>query len=178
MNNFERASIVILPLMLMAAAAIKPAAADSNTMCLNTTLNVWQPCSASNPLYVSPIVSGGAISTVIANQGASGLTPWPVLSTPAQSTPAAPDISTVTTGGTAVNAFSANHCAKGCYIVNPDNATVNLCGNGVGAASGTHSNGATICVVPGQSLWFSPRAAVVSVVSSDSAHPFGGEGYQ
>lgn len=96
----------------------------------------------------------------------------------AQSTPVLPDVFTVTTGGTAVNAFSAGHCAKGCYIVNPTNATQPLCGNGITTASGTTTNGATICAAIGQQLNFSPRSTAISVVSSDSSHVFGGEGYQ
>lgn len=127
--------------------------------------------------YLEP-QSSTVLGTVTADQGNAGAAPWPVLLTPAESTPAAPDISTVTTGGTAVNAFSAGHCAKGCFVVNPINATIALCGNGVTTASGTSSNAATICAAPGQQLNFTARSTAISVVSSDSSHPFGGEGYQ
>lgn len=121
-------------------------------------------------------VQGGAGSTVLANQGSAGGTPWPVIT--GQTTPAVPDITTVATGGTPVNAFSAGHCAKGCVLSNPDNATQLLCANGVGTASGTHTNGSTFCLAAGQSTYFTPRTAAISVVSSDSSHGFGGEGYQ
>ena len=137
----------------------------------------------ANPMAITVVnpdgsVVGAGSSGVTANQGAAGTQAWPVSTTPAQSTPAAPDISSVTTGGTPVNAFSAGHCAKGCYVSNPDNATQNLCANGVGTASGVHTNGATICAGAGQSIPFSPRSGAISVVSSDSLHAFGGEGYQ
>lgn len=120
-----------------------------------------------NPLYGPPSSTNPLAITCISG-----------CSSAAQVIPAAPDISTVTTGGIAVIAFSATHCAKGCYIQNPDNATQLLCGNGVSTASGIHSNGATLCVVAGQTLYFPPRSGAISVVSSDSSHPFGGEGYQ
>ncbi len=166
MNNFCRASITVLPMLLAAAANAPQANAQSQLMCYNPAYNAWQPCTSANPLAVTPSGSGSVIvSGVVSTQAA-------------QTTPAPPDISTVTTSGVAVNAFSAGHCARGCYIFNPVTASVRLCGNGVTTASGTDTNAATICVVPGQSLVFPPRSGAISVVSSDSAHTFGGEGYQ
>lgn len=97
---------------------------------------------------------------------------------PYKFTPAAPDIATITTGGTAVNAFSSGHCSGGCIIVNPKGATNDLCVNGITTASGTTTAGALICIPPGQQFGFTPRATAISAVSSDSAHAFGGEGYQ
>lgn len=109
--------------------------------------------------------------------GAAGAQQAPTPTFPAGSaTPL--DISTVTTGGTAVNAFSAYHCKLGCAIFNPDNAAQNLCGNEYGTASGTHTNGNTWCAIPGGSINFFPTNNPISVVSSDSSHPFGGTGSQ
>lgn len=88
------------------------------------------------------------------------------------------DIAIVTTGGVAVTAISANHRNAGGWIQNPPGATVNLCINEVGTASGTTSNGNTTCVVPGQAYVLTPNAGPVSVISSDSAHPFSGYGLQ
>jgi hypothetical protein len=88
------------------------------------------------------------------------------------------DAATVTTGGTAVTASGAGHHNKGGWIMNPGTATVNLCVNEQAAASGTTSAGALTCIVPGQIYYIAPNAtSAVSVVSSDSAHPFSGQGY-
>lgn len=87
------------------------------------------------------------------------------------------DISTVTTGGTAVAALNAGHRAAGGWLQNPTTATINLCINEQGTASGTTSAGATTCIMPGQSYTLTPAAAAVSVISSDSSHPFSGQGY-
>lgn len=87
------------------------------------------------------------------------------------------DIKTVTTGGTAVNALSAGHRNKGGWLKNPDAAAASLCINEIGAASGTVSSGDTTCIAPGQTYTISPGIGPVSVISSDSAHPFSGLGY-
>lgn len=88
------------------------------------------------------------------------------------------DINTVTTGGTAVTALNANHRIAGGWIQNPSTATVNLCINESGTASGTTTQGSLVCIVPGQTYTLAPSQNAVSVISSDSAHPFGGEGFQ
>ena len=87
------------------------------------------------------------------------------------------DVATVTTGGTAVTALAAGHRIKGGWLQNPNAATVNLCINEIGAASGTTSAGNTTCIVPGQTYVLAPSGNAVSVVSSDSAHPFSGYGW-
>jgi hypothetical protein len=87
------------------------------------------------------------------------------------------DIATVTTGGTAVVAIAAGHRVKGGWLQNPNAATVNLCVNELGTASGTTSSGSTTCIVPGQTYLLAPSGNAVSVVSSDSAHPFSGYGW-
>lgn len=86
------------------------------------------------------------------------------------------DVKTVTTGGTAVTAIAAGHRTAGGFLLNPVGATIALCINEIGAASGTTSSGDTTCIQPGQSYTVAPASTAVSVVSSDSAHPFSGEG--
>jgi len=87
------------------------------------------------------------------------------------------DVSTVTTGGTAVTALAAGERAAGGWIQNPIDATVNLCINEVGTASGTTSAGSTTCIVPGAIYTLAPAIGPVSVISSDSAHAFSGYGF-
>lgn len=86
------------------------------------------------------------------------------------------DIKTVTTGGTAVAAISAGHRTAGGFLQNPVGATIALCINEIGTASGTTSSGDTTCIQPGQSYTVAPAAAAVSVITSDSSHPFSGYG--
>lgn len=99
-----------------------------------------------------------------------------VLSKPAPLTIIPLDISTVTTGGTAVTALTAGHRTAGGFLTNPKAATIDLCVNEQGVASGTTTFGALICVPPGGSYNLVPAAGAVSVITSDSSHPFGGEG--
>jgi hypothetical protein len=87
-------------------------------------------------------------------------------------------VSTVTTGGTAVTALAAGTRTAGGWIQNPPSATVNLCINEVGTATGTTSAGSTSCIIPGQSYNLTPSIQPVSVISSDSAHPFSGYGLE
>lgn len=87
------------------------------------------------------------------------------------------DISTVTTGGTAVYALNGGHRVAGGWIYNPSTATVNLCISETGVASGTVSSGPTTCIAPGVIYNLAPSIAAVSVVSSDSAHAFSGMGF-
>src|SRR5262249_57167227 len=53
------------------------------------------------------------------------------------------DVKTITTGGTAVTALNAGNKTAGGFIQNPASATVNLCINELGTASGTTSSGDT-----------------------------------
>lgn len=87
------------------------------------------------------------------------------------------DAATVATGGTAVTALAAAHRNKGGWLFNPNSATVNLCINEIGIASGTTSAGNTTCITPGQTYVLAASPNAVSVVSSDSAHPFSGYGW-
>jgi hypothetical protein len=86
------------------------------------------------------------------------------------------DVKTVTTGGTAVNAISAGHRTAGGFLQNPIGATIALCINEIGTATGTTSSGDTTCIQPGQSYTLSPASTAVSVITSDSSHPFSGYG--
>ena len=88
------------------------------------------------------------------------------------------DVATVTTGGTAVMAIAAGHRSSGGWIQNPNVATVNLCINEKGAATGTTSAGDTTCIGPGQVYLLAASGNAVSVVASDSAHAFSGYGWQ
>lgn len=87
------------------------------------------------------------------------------------------DVATVTTGGTAVTALTAGHRTRGGFLKNPDTATIPLCINEQGTASGTVSAGATTCILPGQSYNLAPSPNAVSIITSDSAHPVSGMGY-
>ncbi len=86
------------------------------------------------------------------------------------------DVKTVTTGGSAVTALTAGHRSAGGWIYNPSVATINLCINEIGTAAGTTSSGDTTCILPGVTYTLQPAAGAVSVISSDSAHPFSGMG--
>jgi hypothetical protein len=88
------------------------------------------------------------------------------------------DISIVTTGGTAVTAVNAGHKSAGGWLYNPIAAGANLCINESGTASGTVSAGSLTCIQPGQVYTLTPSIGSVSVVSSDSAHGFSGQGFQ
>lgn len=127
----------------------------------------------------APGTSGTPSANVVTVQGpTSGGTPIPTTTTPGQRTLVTLDVKTVTTGGTAVNAINAGHRTAGGFLTNPIGATVALCINEIGAATGTTSSGDTTCITPGQSYGVAPAAGAVSVVSSDSSHPFSGYGLQ
>lgn len=96
--------------------------------------------------------------------------------TPAQRTIVPLDTAAVTTGGTAVTALAAGHRTAGGFLFNPIGATVNLCINEQAVASGTTSAGGLTCILPGQPYELSPASGAVSVVTSDSSHPFSGYG--
>lgn len=99
-----------------------------------------------------------------------------VTTNPGPRTIVALDVATVTTGGTAVTALIAGHRSAGGFLYNPIGASINLCINEQGVASGTTSAGALTCIQPGQAYTLAPSAAAVSVVTSDSSHPFSGYG--
>jgi hypothetical protein len=88
------------------------------------------------------------------------------------------DISTVTTGGVAVFALNPGNRSAGGWIQNPSTATVNLCIDEVGVASGTVSSGNVTCIPPGSTYTVAPSSRPVSVISSDSSHAFSGYGFK
>lgn len=128
----------------------------------------------------APGIAGSASANVVTVQGIASGTAVTVsgtaTTTPGQRTLVTLDIKTVTTGGTAVTAISAGHRTAGGLLCNPIGATINLGVNEIGAASGTTSSGDTTFVVPGQCYTVSPAATAVSVITSDSTHPFSGYG--
>lgn len=85
------------------------------------------------------------------------------------------DISTVTTGGTAVTALGPGEHSAGGFIQNPPTATIALCINEAGVAV-VAGSGSTTCISPGNVYQLAPSNGPVSVVSSDSAHPYSGYG--
>lgn len=155
--------------------------------------------AATPPVYVGGSVGGGATNNIIGlnltsngqvlvaqgtaaslNATVVGTGTFAVQSTttPGQRTLVTLDVKTVTTGGTAVNAISAGHRTAGGFLQNPIGATIALCINEIGTASGTTSSGDTTCIQPGQSYTVAPASTAVSVVTSDSAHPYSGYGIQ
>lgn len=139
--------------------------------------NVITGLDANGGQKLQPVGTGatGTFSVPMPVQGASGGAPIPVIP---GGTTITLDIKTVTTGAIAVNALSVGHCKYGCHIENPANASTNLCVNDIGMAAGTNTSGDNECAVPGQQVTVNPTGSAISVVSSDSAHPFGGKGSQ
>lgn len=97
----------------------------------------------------------------------------PTVNSPSTRTIVPLDISSVTTGGTAVNALSAGHATAGGFLVTANAA--GMCVNQQGAA-GTATSGATVCVAQNQAFTLVPSAAAVSVNSTASSVTIGGEG--
>jgi hypothetical protein len=86
------------------------------------------------------------------------------------------DVKTVTTGGAAVTAIANGHRTAGGFIQNPTGA-VALCINEIGTATGATSSGDTTCIAGGATYTVAPSIGSVSVISSDSSHPFSGYGF-
>ena len=122
---------------------------------------------SSYTLQWAPRVNGGPV----------GVTN-PIPTKQGETTLVALDVSTVTTGGTAVTALSAGHATAGGFIFNPIGASVALVINQITTASGTVTSGSNIAIQPGQSYSILPSSGAVSVISSDSSHAFGGYGQQ
>lgn len=138
----------------------------------NGNLCVSSAGGAGSSGTITPAGTNG--TTAQAVQGINGGVPEATKPGPVTIVPL--DVSTVTTGGTAVTALAAGHRTAGGFLQNPIGATVSLCVNEQGTATGTTSAGATTCVAPGNSYTLVPAANAVSVITSDSAHPFSGEG--
>ena len=118
------------------------------------------------------LLAGLTLFALVSSASAS----TPTLLTPLTIVPL--DIATVTTGGTAVVALQAGNKVSGGWIQNPVGAAAPLCINEFGTASGTTSAGSTTCIVAGAIYQLTPSIGSVSVVSSDSAHPFSGYGFK
>lgn len=105
--------------------------------------------------------------------------PMPTLSKPAPYTLSLPNVGSVTTGGTAVLAFTSGQRNSGGWIYNPGGTTgTAMLGIAeVGTASGTVSSGNTTFISAGQTYTLAPSTNAVSVISADSGHVFTGLGY-
>jgi hypothetical protein len=154
-----------------AAAAVPTYSAGTNPFSMNLSggLRVQQSLGGTDLSAGQQLMAASMPVVIASNQTA--------IATSASSlTLVALDVSSVTTGGTAVTALTAGHRNKGGWLQNPVGATINLCINEIGTASGTTSAGSTTCIQPGQSYSLTPSTTAVSVISSDSAHPFSGVG--
>lgn len=142
--------------------------------------NVVTTCGTPNSTYTAgqnrPATQDTGGKECVNGPGGSSSSPLFVKPTPLTVTTL--DIKTVTTGGTAVVAIAASHRSAGGFIQNPVGATIALCINEIGTATGTTSSGDTTCIQPGQSYSVAPASTAVSVISSDSSHPFSGYGLQ
>ena len=127
---------------------------------------------------VAPCVTGtGVPATSSSCSRVTTTNPLPVTQAgPSARTIVPLDIATVTTGGTAVTTLNAGHRTAGGFLYNPIGATINLCINEVATASGTTSAGSLTCIQPGQAYVLAPTSGAVSVITSDSSHPFSGYG--
>lgn len=121
--------------------------------------------SLRGELYVQPSLAGTPISST-AGMPVQGVT---VTLVPL-------DVSTVTTGGTAVTALSAGHRTKGGWIQNPSTATQLLCLSETGTAA-TTQGGSTTCLPAGITYQLVPSGGAVSVNAPDGGHPFSGYGF-
>lgn len=126
----------------------------------------------------APGTAGTPSTNVVSVQGVTNGTPVITVSSPGARTIVTLDVKTVTTGGTAVTALTSGHKSAGGWIQNPNVATVNLCINEISTAAGSTSSGDTTCIQPGQTYYLTASTGAVSVISSDSSHPFSGYGLQ
>lgn len=140
---------------------------------------LWAPASYAvcpTPLTIKD--ASGTTQNISTTDDASGNCQGNTVTTPGARTLVTLDIKTVTTGAVPVVALSAGHKTAGGLIQNPPTASINLCINEIGTASGTTSSGDTTCIIPGQSYSLTASSGAVSVISSDSAHAFSGYGLQ
>lgn len=129
---------------------------------------------------LSSAVTSGTVNVRISQSAAPIQAPAQQAITPGTRTLVPLDVSTVTTGGTAVTALTAGHRTAGGYLANPKAATIDLCVNEQTTASGTTTGAQSglYCIVPGGSYNLAPSTLAVSVITSDSTHPFAGYGMQ
>lgn len=125
---------------------------------------------------LSSAVTSGTVNVRISQSAAPIQAPAQQATAPGQRSLVTLDIKTVTTGGTAVAAIAAGNRTAGGLLCNPVGATINLGINEIGTAVGTTASGDTSFIVPGQCYNVAPASTAVSVISSDSTHPFSGYG--
>ena len=140
---------------------VSPGTAAANSMLGGGVYNSTQPTPTTGQQVALQVDSHGNVRIA---PGARTMVPL--------------DVATVTTGGTAVTALSAGHRTAGGWLYNPATATINLCINEIGTATGTTSAGSTTCIPPGTPYTLAASTGAVSVISSDSSHAFSGEGLQ
>jgi hypothetical protein len=166
MNRLISGLFAVLLLVCAGAGVARAQTAEVVTTCGTVTLPVnsstakWHfYLDATGNLCVSAGVGGGGTG---------------VTTTPGARTLVTLDFKTVTTGGTAVTAIAAGNRTAGGFLQNP--GAVALCINEIGTATGATSSGDTTCIQQNQSYYITAAAGAVSVISSDSAHPFSGYG--
>lgn len=125
---------------------------------------------------LSSAVTSGTVNVRISQSAAPIQAPAQQAVIAGQRTLITLDIKTVTTGGTPVTAIIAGHRTAGGVLCNPQGTTINLGINEIGTAAGTTSSGDTTFIVPGQCYTVAPATTAVSVITSDSSHPFSGYG--
>lgn len=87
------------------------------------------------------------------------------------------DVSTVTTGGTAVTALNAGHATAGGYLITANSAGICVDqSTTAGDVTGTPST--TACVAANVPFYLAPTNNAVSVNSTASSVSFAGEGLQ
>lgn len=133
-------------------------------------------CGTPSPLpssgqQVTYVDSNGNLCT---NVGSVSVTIGAVK--PGSLTIVALDISSVTTGGTAVNALSATHSSAGGFVMTANAA--GICINQIGGAAGTSTSGSTTCVAQNQPYYIAPSANAVSVNSTASGVALAGYGFE
>lgn len=84
------------------------------------------------------------------------------------------DVTSVTTGGTPVNALSVGHVLRGGFILTTNAA--GICVSQQGAA-GTSTNSSTQCIAANQIYNIVPNTGAVSVNSVGSSVALSGQGY-
>lgn len=168
---------VPLACLVLLALASPPSRAATVIACQDINGSDY-PVSPQHPC-ASQVVTTPAGTSDTTAQAVQGVTGGVPLATKAGTQTIVPlDVSTVTTGGTAVTALNAGHRSAGGWMQNPSTATILLCIAEIGTATGTSSAGSTTCIVPGQTYNLAASPNAVSVISSDSAHPFSGYGFQ
>ncbi len=198
-NDTDVATGKSLPIQVRSATGLIPLGepTDAKSTATDTTsvtaISIWKQISASIQAAASALAGTLTVATHAVTQSGTwtvqpgntaNTTAWKVDGSavtqptkPASVTLVTLDVKTVTTGGTPVTALTSGHRTAGGWIKNPETATVNLGINEIGTAAGTSSDGNTTFIEPGGTYVLAPAAGAVSVISSDSAHPFSGMGY-